>query len=580
MRGFAIRLAAAAGVFLALIAAASADARGKAHPRPNILVIMADDLGFSDIGPYGGEIATPNLDALARDGRLMTSMYATPMPHTSHAEFLFGVDHHLVVERYASWNATATATGAPPASGTRGAPELLSIARVLKDGGYHTYMIGTWDSGTTATSTPAARGFESSHALVSMAGDYFPPSGANVPSPKENFRYLDDDAQIPLPAAYITDVWTDRLIADMAAAKADGRPFFAYAAYTTPHFPLQAKDADIARQRGRYDAGYDAVRLARIASQKAHGLIALDFKPSDPVPESLGYKRWDHLTPQERAFEARRMEVYAAMVENLDWNIGRMVKALKASGQYRDTLIVFTSTNGAAQSVATHRDPKGIDNSLDNLGRTNSWIAYDERWAEVSNAPFSRWKAKATEGGVAVPLIVHLPGQKGAKPATGAWADIRDLGPTLLAFADVQVPGGDYSGRRVEPYSGVSLRPLWEGRAAVAHAKDAVHIEDYRDEAYVRKGAWKAVLISDTSINAFDGADPKNAAYIAAVQAGDMARAAAIRAQHPSVWKLYDIRHDRGETTDLAARRPQVLKALVARYAAYKKVTDAEAAVR
>lgn len=545
-------------VAMALIAGAAPSADAAPAKRPNILVIMADDLGFSDIGPFGSEIRTPNLDALARQGRLMTAMYATPMPHTSHAELLFGVDHHVTVDRFSAPGATA-ATRQPGAGDAQPKP----VAQALREAGYHTYMIGTWDSGFEPGSTPKDRGFDASHALVSMAGDYYPPTGANVPLDRENFRYLTGGAATPWPDRYITDVWTDELIGYIRQGAKDGRPFFAYAAYTAPHFPLQAPDSFIARQRGHYDAGYDAVRLARVARQKAKGLFPANLKPAEPS-KAPRYKRWSQLSAAERKVEARRMEVYAAMVENLDWNVGRLIKALKAAGAYDDTLIVFTSSNGAAQEVTTHRDPKGFDNSLANMGRVNSWIAYTERWAEVSNAPFAGWKAKGSEGAVVVPTIVKLPGQRMAKPATAAPALLRDLVPTFMAVAKAKP-------QSALPYSGVSLLPLWEGRAAAVRPAGAVIVDEHRDEAYVRDGRWKAVLISDTPVNAFDGADPGNAEYLAAVKAGDTARAAAIRAQHPSVWKLYDLAADRGETTDLAAKRPEVLKRMIAHYDAYRR---------
>jgi arylsulfatase len=548
-------------LLIAALALFAPAAQAAAPARPNILVIMADDLGFSDLGAFGSEIRTPNLDALAREGRLMTAMRATPMPHTSHAEFLFGVEHHVTVDRYSAMGRTPATRQPAPSD-----PQPVAIAAPLKAAGYHTYMIGTWDTGTMADATPQARGFERSHALMSMAGDYYPPDGANVAEDREGFRYLEDGQSIPRPPAYITDVWTDKLIGWLARDRADGKPFFAYAAYTSPHFPLQAPDADIARQKGRYDAGYDAVRLARLARQKRLGLFARPFAPAVPSTAPR-YKQWAQLTPAERAVEARRMEIYAAMVENLDRNVGRLIRALKADKRYANTLIVFTSNNGGAQAVATHRNPVGFDNSLGNMGRKNSWIPYTERWAEVSNAPFSGWKAKGTEGGVVVPTIVRLPGQTRAKPPTDAAATLRDLAPTILAAAGVAAPQGP----GLEPYTGTSLLPLLEGRAARAHPSDAVLVEEHRDEGYVIAGDWKAVYISDTPSNVFDGAEPSNADYLAAVKAGDTAKAAAIRASRPSVWKLYDLAVDRGETTDLAARRPEVLKRLVGLFDAYKQ---------
>jgi arylsulfatase len=535
-----------------------APAEEKAAQKPNILVIMADDLGFSDIGALGGEISTPNLDALAREGRIQTSVYAPPMPHLAHAEFLFGVDHHVIVS-----NALPGVTTAP----NPGVDRLrMPVAKLLRDAGYHTYMIGTWDLGSSPETNPALQGFESSHALLSMAGDYFPPDGKNVPLAREGFRYTDNGAGIPVPAGYITDVWAARLIADIARNKDDGKPFFAYAAFTSPHFPLQAPDSLIDKYRGKYDTGYDAVRQARLARQKALGLFAQEFPPANPVSESLGYKTWENLTEDEKRFEARRMEVYAAMVENLDWNVGRIVRSLKESGLFENTLIVFTASSTGAQSVATHRSMVGIDNRLENLGRKNSWISYTERWAEVSNAPFSRWKAKTTEGGIVMPFIVRLPGQKSTHRVSEAIAFMRDLPATFLDVAGL--PAG---ARASVLYTGKSLLGLWEGKMEAVHDADAVFVEEHRDEAYVRQGKWKAVFISDTAINAFDGSDPARADYLAAVKVGDMKKANEIRAAHPSRWQLYDIKADRGETNDLAKDHPEILQGLIAHYDVHRQ---------
>ena len=522
--------------------------------RCDMLVIMADDLGFSDIQPFGSEISTPHLSALARQGCLMTATYGTPMPHTSHAEFLFGVDHHEIVDRFSRSGATSAAAPADV--------QPTCLLELMRRAGYRTYMIGTWDSGSKPEAWPGERGAQRHHALLSMAGDYYPPDDADVPAAKESFRYVEDGEEVAPPAGYITDVWTDRLISWLLKDRGSEKPIFAYAAYTAPHFPLQAPDLFISRQRGRYDRGYDAVRLERIDRQRRLGLIPTAERPAEPVPESLGYPRWESLTSQQRATEARRMEVYAAMIENLDWNVGRLLAALKELGRYDNTLVVFTSTNGAAQSVETHRDHSGIDNSLGNMGRKDSWIAYSERWAEVSNAPFARWKAKATEGGITVPTIVRLPRQRMSRPPNNAVQRIRDLPATLLHMAGESPPAG---------WAGVSLLPLWQGRTTSAHARDELLIDEHRDEAYVRLGPWKAVLISDTAINAFDGSDPANAPYLAAIQAGDFDKAAALRARRPSRWKLYNIDADRGETDDLGAEQPQILQTLIAQYDHYRR---------
>ncbi len=542
-------------LLLALDLIWAAGAAAQAPARPNILVIMADDLGFSDIGPFGGEIETPALDALAREGRLMTSMHVAPLPDVAHAEFLFGVDHHQIVPR----SPLGPMQRIRPATG----PSLISIAGLLRSAGYATHMIGTWDSGGEDTLNPVAQGFDTSHALLSMAGDYFPPDGKHIPVSQVKSLYLDNGQPAPIPDRYITDFWTDRLMADILAGRGSGKPFFAYAAFTAPHFPLQAPDSFIAQYRGRYDLGYDATRFARIARQRAAGLFPQIFEPARPVAESMGFKRWESLSADERRYEARRMEVYAAMVSNLDWNIGRLVAMLKANGLYDNTLIVFTASSTGAQTVIPHLPDGGVDNGIDNIGRQHSWISYAERWAEVSNAPFSRWKGKGTEGGTVVPFIVHLPGQTSAQRPSDAMARLSDLARTL----------GDYAGARWDSaapgHSARSLKSVWEGRAAAAWPPDQIFANEYRDEAYIRQGDWKAVRISDFAVNAYDGADRMVIAYSAALARGDLVEAEAIRANRPLQWKLFNIAMDRGETTDLAAQQPEILARLVTQYGEY-----------
>jgi arylsulfatase len=550
--------------------AVAATARGAQGKRPNILLILADDLGFSDIGPFGGEIPTPNLDALARQGRVMTSFYATPMPITR-SEVMTGADHHQVGfgGMYIPWGEQAGSLGYQRKLNDHA----LVVAEPLRDAGYHTYMIGTWHLGEDEDRSPKAQGFESSFALIPAAGLYYA-LGPGDPQPAgahEAPVYREDGRLVTPPPGYITDVFTDRLVGWLKRDAKDGRPFFAYAAYTTPHFPLQAPDEAIACHKGRYDGGYDAVRLARIAKQKRLGLFPRDFKPAEPVPAAgalaPGMERWADLTPERRRREARRMEVYAAMVENLDWNIGRLFAALKTTGRYDDTFIVFTSGNGAAQGYPEATE----DNRVGNMGRKGSWIYYTERWAEVSNAPFALWKAKPAEGGISVPAIFRLPGQSRRAPNSDAPATVRDLAPTFLELAGVPQPGTTYKGRRVVPMSGRSMVAHLKRRSATVHPADHVFADENSGEAYVRQGRWKAVLMTAQHSNPFERGDPLNADHIAALRAGDMQKAAAIRAKWVATWRLYDIVADRGETTDLAAAHPEVLKRLQALYADYRR---------
>jgi arylsulfatase A-like enzyme len=529
--------------------------------RPNILILLADDLGYSDIGVMGSEIATPNLDALAAQGRLLTSMYSTSMP-ISRAALLTGADPHQV--GYGSMG--------PPTGRQVGKPgyerhlnnRALTVAELLRDAGYHTCMVGAWALGPAATEDPSVRGFEKSYVLVEAAADYFQPESRRL-SKTESITYRENGREVEAPQRYVTDVYTDKLIS-FIAAHTPGEPFFAYASYTASHFPLHATDEDMARQRGKYDRGYDAVRLARIARQKRSGVVPESLTPASPVPQSEGFTMWENLSAQERKVEARRMEIYAAMIERLDANIGRLIAHLKRTGRYDSTLIIFTSGNGAADTWRSRRKPEDVDNSYDNMGRRHSWLSYSERWAEVSNAPFSRWKGSMTEGGLAVPAIVKLPGQARGKPPVAAPVTLQDVAPTILELVGIAQPGRSYKDREVVAIRGRSMLALLRDDAAAVHVADAVFAGEHGGEAYVRQGQWKAVRL----VYASPG-DPLREQELAALAVGDLATASQLRARFPRVWRLYDIHADRGETRDESTRNPHVLAKMKQLYEQYER---------
>ncbi|MBL8552486.1 MAG: arylsulfatase [Hyphomonadaceae bacterium] len=557
MRRRAFLAQASAASLLAACAAPSRLPALAAGTRPNILVIMADDLGYSDLGTMGGEIPTPHLDALAGEGRVLTAMYASPLP-ISRGTLLTGADHHII--GYGSMGPPAGRQVGKPGYERRLNDRARTIATLLRGSGYRTYMAGVWGLGAAPEADPSARGFEQSFALIEAAADYFPIEAERLRL--ETMTYRQNGAQVAQPDRYVTDVYTDRMIGFIDANASDLAPFFAYLPYSAPHFPLQAHPDFIDRFKGAYDAGYDAIRLARIARQRASGVIAADFKPAQPVPESDGFKSWASLTPEERRIEARRMEVYAAMVANLDWNIGRLIAYLKRIGRYDNTFILFASGNGAASAWSTRRLPENVDNSLANMGRRHSWISYTERWAEVSNAPLSMWKTRMTEGGISVPTIVRLPRGAGVHEPIRAPATFADVAPTLLELAGLPRPQNDGAA----PLEGVSLLPLLEGRATRAHSEDAVFADEMNGEAFVRRGRWKASLLATA-----DPGDALRAEEIAALARGDLVRSSEVRARFPRVWHLFDIEGDRGETTDVSAAHPDILAALRADFSAYRE---------
>ncbi|ADG18432.1 sulfatase [Paraburkholderia atlantica] len=598
--------------------AAPASAPVVAQKRPNILYIMADDLGYSDIHAFGGEINTPNLDALVQSGRILTNHHTGTVCAITRSMLISGTDHHLVGE----------GTMGAPTDERKGLPgyegylndRALSVAQLLKDGGYHTYMAGKWHIGsgivgssTGSGQTPDQWGFEHSYALLGgAASNHFAHELAGSKNYTEDGKYV-QPGQPGQPGGaggspavfYSTDFYTQRLISYIDSNKGDGKPFFAYAAYTSPHWPLQVPDPYLHNYVGKYDAGYDAIRDARIARQKALGIIPQDFVPYGGATETLaaspatanngttnakyvsavnsavqGYtdygpgfvnKKWDSLSPAEKKAQARYMEIYAGMVENLDHNIGLLIQHLKDIGEYDNTFIVFQSDNGAegwpidsgadptATDIANAADPTysqlGTDNGKQNAQR----LQYGLRWAEVSAAPFRLTKGYSGEGGVSTPLIVHLPGQTSQKPTLREFTHVTDNTATFLAVAQIAPPttpapalintltGVDqnkgkvvYNNRYVYPITGKSLLPQLEDRSTAP-----VHSASFGDEAYGRgylrsaDGRWKA-LWTEPPLGPVDG--------------------------H---WQLYDMNADRGETQDVSAQNPSIIDGLVQQWNDY-----------
>jgi arylsulfatase len=380
--------------------------------QPNILFIMADDLGYSDLGAFGGEIHTPNIDELTRAGRILTDYHTAPTCSPTRSQLISGTDHHL-----AGIGAMAELTpehlkGQPGYEGYLN-ERSLSIAEVLKDNGYRTYISGKWHLGLTDATNAHAKGFDHSFTLLQGLDLHF----KQAPSAyKRNATYTEDGKQVPISSLpddfFSTNYFTDKLISYIESGKNSGKPFFAYAAYTAPHWPLQAPAEYRDRYRGVYDAGYDVIRDARIARQKQLGLIPANFKAAEPIATQNApqkYGKWNELSTEQKALEARRMEIYAGMVENLDANIGRVIQYLKRNNLYDNTLIFFVSDNGAEGFIrGNYGAESGFDNSVNNVGTSSSYHYVGPRWAEVSAAPFHLWKDTAGEGATTAPAIVKL----------------------------------------------------------------------------------------------------------------------------------------------------------------------------
>ncbi len=489
MRGLGV----VAALVLAACTRAPTPADASAERRPNILFIMADDLGYSDLSAFGSEIPTPNLDALARDGMLLTDFHAGMSCAPTRAMLMSGMDHH---------RAGMGVQGAPTRADQRGQPgyegylnfRVASLAELMSDAGYDTYMAGKWHLGEEVEQGPRARGFKRSFVLLGGAAAHLGGWDWRGPNPAQ---YRDGEEAVQVgDDFYSTRQYTQRMINYIEQDRGDGRPFFAYLAYTAPHWPLQAPDESIARFKGRYDAGYEALYASRLGRLKELGFVSRD---AEPIDDARFQPRWSELSEDERRFEARRMEIYAAMVSDLDAYVGEVIAYLKRVGELDNTFIMFMSDNGPEPSRLDLRPPISAqigpvyDNSLANLGRANSYVMYGRNWASVSASPYFGHKVTGFEGGVRVPAFVYFPRLVPRGRRNDGAATVMDLLPTFLALAGTVPPGDLYRGRPVLPVQGVSLLPVFAGEAAGVHPNDAVFGFELLGQRAVRQGGWKVV---------------------------------------------------------------------------------------
>jgi len=524
------RLTAFAALLLATCGQAAAHPH-RAQTRPNILLIVADDLGYTDLGALGGEIRTPHLDALARSGLLLTSFLVSPACSPTRAMLLTGVDTHPAGLGTMTGHADLNQKGRPGYEGHL-SDRVVPVSTLLRDAGYHTYVTGKWHLGMDEALGPHRRGFDRSFVLL-LGGASHLADATRVTEHAERAPYREDGREVQLPADfYSTAHYTDKLIEYMRSGLADGKPFFAYAAYTSPHWPLQVIDADLDRNEGAYDDGYDVLRARRFEHAKRNGLVPAGAA----TPPRLRFVRpWDALLPEQKRREARAMELYSAMVENLDHHVGRLLQFLKDTGQYDNTFILFFSDNGAEGNPIDRMEtnaewiPRRFDNSLPNLGRVKSYAWLGPGWAQAAT-PFRLFKGFPTEGGVRVPAIVRF-GGSGRHGTSGAVVTVKDVAPTLLQLAEARHPGASFEGRAVAPLEGRSMLPFVRGEAPAVHGVDFTMGWELFGRRALRRSDWKIVWLFE----------PYGSGR----------------------WELFDLASDPGETLDLAGARPEKLAELL-----------------
>lgn len=512
--------------------------------RPNVLVIVADDLGFNDVGPFGGNIQTPVLNNFSKSSMLFSNFYVLPTCSPTRSALLTGNDNHVAgvgIMREVIYPAVASLPGYSGHLNN----QVVTIPEILRASGYHTYMAGKWHLGDEDGQTPYDRGFEESFTLLQGGGSHYADQKPLSPPQVMDYR-VNGKKLATLPADfYSTKNYTDTLIHYIDKHKTDQQPFFVYASYTAPHDPLQAPLEYIEKYKGKFDMGWDSLRLLRLNNLKALGIVSDEISSFAPS----GIPKWSSLHAEQKAEFARDMEVYAAMIEYLDHSIGRLLDYLKQQGLYDNTLIVFMSDNGANGVMATtypgNADGKylsAFNNSLDNRGLPNSFIEMGPGWAQASSSPFRLFKSFTSEGGIRAPLMVKLPGDS---VNHGQWnksfVHVTDLMPTILELADASYPA-QFNGKAVKQPIGKSMLPVLTGEADQVHdAHEGMGWELFERKAYV-KGKWKILRLP------------------APFSTGE--------------WQLFDLAKDPGEVNDLSRQFPATRDSLINDWLQYAKANE------
>ncbi len=513
---------------------------------PNVVVILVDDLGFSDFGCFGGEIETPAIDALAANGLRFCNYTTVPMCTPARAALLTGKNPHAVGCGWLTFNDP----GYPGYRAGEIAADAPTMAELLRAQGYSTYAVGKWHNTAEHNVSPAGdraswplqRGFDRFYGFIGGETHYFAPP-----------QLFEDNAIVArdgYPADYFcSDDWTTKAIDWLSThgAAAPDKPFFLYLAHNAPHAPLHAKDSDLTRYRGRYDAGWDAVRAARHARQREAGLVPERWPLA---AHSDGVPAWDATDPALRPLYAHYMALYAALVDNLDQNIARLGDFLRDRGLLENTLIVVTSDNGAngiggpegaannlAKRLARREDPARVVTMLaaGELGGPASWPVYPLGWTDVSSTPFRLYKTTTMNGGIRVPMVVHWPAgirERGA--IRKQWIHVTDVLPTLLEVLGAAYPGA-FNGQPTRGLDGASFAPALRDAAAPV-ARHRQHYELAGNRGYI-DGRWKIVSLQPPG-----------------------------RAIDLDNWMLFDLEMDATETADLAQRHPDVLARMIAAF--------------
>lgn len=526
--------------------------------RPNIMLFLGDDFGYSDIGAFGGEISTPNLDNLAKDGKILTNYHTVPVCSPARVALLTGVDHHIggIGSMY---ELIAENQIGKPGYETWINDRVVTVAQLLRDSGYHTYLSGKWhlsgnhfENGTW----PYDKGFEQSLTLLNGGANHF----NDFPeTPLEKITFAENDKIIPRPGnktLFSNELYTDKMI-EFLKNSTDGKPFFAYLSFQVAHSPFQSPQELVAKYEKTNSAGWDKIREDRFEKQQDLGFWNKDMKLPERIPPN---HPWEDLTQEQKDYASRILAVRASMIENMDQNIGKVIQYLKDTGKYDNTLIVFVSDNGTSEpgpllsikfSSASGSEMASfvnqVNNTLSNLGNGSSVINYAAWGSATSDSPFSGFKTSEYEGGTRVPFIFKEPGITSASSSAGelnpeiikTFAYVTDLTPTFLEYAGVQQPGSSYNGMPIHPIMGKSLKSLFNGTAYSVYGPDEIVADEMFNNTAVYLGDWKAIKHEPPM--------------------GD------------GKWQLHNIADDPTEIVDLADQNPEIMQKLISAYDSYAK---------
>lgn len=496
--------------------------------RPNIIIILADDMGFSDIGCYGSEISTPNINKLAEQGVRFSQMYNNAKCCPSRAALMTGLYPHQA----GVGEMTDTDLPIPEYQGFLN-DESVTIADVLRASGYSTYLSGKWHLGEEYGHWPVDHGFNESFAFINGASSYFDfkPYRSELWPPGNELKVVRNSTQI-FPednTFYTTDLYTNEAIS-FIRQHASEKPFFLYLAYNAPHWPLHALPEDIKKYDGKYSGGWEVIRHQRFENLKKMGLI----DPNMQISEKNNTDRdWNNLSAEEKAYEERLMEVYAAMIDRMDQNIGRLIDELEASDQLKNTLILFLSDNGGCKAgrlaggkyINKRFNPEALP------GTPESFTGYGRNWANVSNTPFREYKSDIHEGGISSPFIVWYPKKFPGGKINPTVAHIVDIMPTVIELAETDYPD-IFDGHQIKPFQGKSLVQFMTG---AQDSENQTYYFEHLGNCGLIDGEWKIVRFRDKP------------------------------------WELYNLDVDRGETNNLAEKKPFLLNQLIAKYEAWAK---------